>query len=62
MPTIQGEGTAILIVEQDVQQALAASSRVYCFQEGRVTLQGAAGALSREAIANAYFGTAAAAA
>ncbi len=60
MPAIQAEGTAILIVEQDIQQALAAASRVYCFQEGRVTLEGRAGKLSREAITRAYFGTAAA--
>jgi len=37
-------------------QALAASFRVYCLQEGRVALSGAAKDLTREAIAAAYFG------
>ena len=36
--------------------ALAAASRVYCLQEGRVALSGAAKDLTREAIAAAYFG------
>jgi branched-chain amino acid transport system ATP-binding protein len=32
------------------------SRRVYCFQEGRVSLQGASDALTREQISAAYFG------
>ena len=50
------EGTSIVVVEQDVVQALAAASRVYCLQEGRVALAGASKDLSREQIAAAYFG------
>jgi branched-chain amino acid transport system ATP-binding protein len=53
---IQREGLSLVIVEQDVMQALAAANRVYCLQEGRVVLTGAAGALTREAISAAYFG------
>jgi len=34
----------------------AAADRVYCMQKGRVTLQGRAGALSRDEIKSAYFG------
>jgi branched-chain amino acid transport system ATP-binding protein len=60
LPSILAEGTAVLIVEQDINQALAAASRVYCFQEGRVSLEGPAATLSREAIARAYFGAVAA--
>jgi branched-chain amino acid transport system ATP-binding protein len=56
LPTIVQEGSAVVIVEQDIVQALAASNHVYCLQEGRVALSGAAGALTREAIATAYFG------
>ncbi|HEY7301382.1 MAG TPA: ABC transporter ATP-binding protein [Xanthobacteraceae bacterium] len=56
LPPILAEGISLVIVEQDLMQALKAASRVYCLQEGRVALQGAAGALSREAIAAAYFG------
>jgi branched-chain amino acid transport system ATP-binding protein len=43
-------------VEQDIVQALKAATQVYCLQEGRVALQGPASALTREAIAAAYFG------
>jgi branched-chain amino acid transport system ATP-binding protein len=56
IPLIRSRGTSILVVEQDVSQALAVSDRVYCFMEGRVTLTGAPAELSRDAIAKAYFG------
>jgi branched-chain amino acid transport system ATP-binding protein len=56
LPSIVNEGAAVVIVEQDIMQALAASDHVYCLQEGRIALAGAAAALSREAIATAYFG------
>jgi ABC-type branched-subunit amino acid transport system ATPase component len=56
LPAVCAEGTATVVVEQDVVQALAAASRVYCLQEGRVALSGAAKDLTREAIAAAYFG------
>jgi branched-chain amino acid transport system ATP-binding protein len=56
LPSIVGEGACLIIVEQDIMQALAVSNHVYCLQEGRVALEGAAGTLSREAIAAAYFG------
>jgi branched-chain amino acid transport system ATP-binding protein len=56
LPSIVKDGAAVVIVEQDIVQALAASNHVYCLQEGRVALAGVAGALTREAIATAYFG------
>ena len=56
IPAIVAEGLSLVIVEQDIVQALAASNHVYCLQEGRVALAGAAGALTREAISAAYFG------
>jgi branched-chain amino acid transport system ATP-binding protein len=56
LASIRNEGAALVIVEQDIMQALAVSDHVYCLQEGRVALAGAAGTLSREAIAAAYFG------
>jgi branched-chain amino acid transport system ATP-binding protein len=55
LPKIVAEGTAVVVVEQDVVQALAASTYLYCL-EGRVLLQGASRSLSREAIKAAYFG------
>jgi branched-chain amino acid transport system ATP-binding protein len=56
VPLIRERGTAILVVEQDVGQALAVADRIYCFMEGRVSLTGTPDSLSREQIANAYFG------
>ena len=56
MPQITGEGMAVVIVEQDVSLAQRVSRRLYCLQEGRVSLQGACEALSREQISRAYFG------
>lgn len=56
MPAITGEGMAVVIVEQDISMAQKVSQRLYCIQEGRISLSGESGALSREAIGNAYFG------
>jgi branched-chain amino acid transport system ATP-binding protein len=56
LPAIVAEGLSLVIVEQDIVQALAAASRVYCLQEGRVALAGAARTLTRDSIAAAYFG------
>jgi branched-chain amino acid transport system ATP-binding protein len=56
LPAIMQNGTSIVLVEQDIVQALKAAQRVYCLQEGRVALTGDAKALTREQIAAAYFG------
>ena len=56
LPSILGEGLSLVIVEQDIMQALAAANHVYCLQEGRVVLSGTAASLTREAISAAYFG------
>jgi branched-chain amino acid transport system ATP-binding protein len=56
LPSILAEGISLVIVEQDIAQALKAAAQVYCLQEGRVALQGAACDLTRQAIAAAYFG------
>ena len=56
LPAIVAEGTAVVVVEQDVMQALAASSYLYCLQEGRVLLKARLASLNREAIKAAYFG------
>jgi branched-chain amino acid transport system ATP-binding protein len=56
LPSIMAEGISLIIVEQDIAQALKAAAQVYCLQEGRVALQGAARDLTRQAIAAAYFG------
>jgi branched-chain amino acid transport system ATP-binding protein len=56
LPGIRAGGTALVVVEQDIARALAVSDRVYCLQEGRVTLEGRPSSLSREQIKLAYFG------
>jgi branched-chain amino acid transport system ATP-binding protein len=56
LPSIVTEGSSLIIVEQDIVQALKAANHVYCLQEGRVALTGSAGTLTREAISAAYFG------
>ena len=56
MPVITAEGMTVVIVEQDVTMARQVSQRLYCFQEGRVSLQGTSSELSREQISQAYFG------
>ena len=56
LPAIKGEGTGIVIVEQDVVQAMAVADHVACFQEGRLTLAGPPATLTRQAIHDAYFG------
>ena len=56
LPAICAEGMSAVVVEQDVAMAQRVSQRIYCFQEGRVSLQGASGDLTREQISQAYFG------
>jgi branched-chain amino acid transport system ATP-binding protein len=56
LPSIMDDGMSLLIVEQDVQLAMQMSSRVMCLQEGKVSLEGKSGELTREQISKAYFG------
>ena len=56
VPALCAEGMTLVVVEQDVALAQRVSRRVYCFQEGRVALEGASAALTREQISQAYFG------
>lgn len=55
-PRIRESGTSVIVVEQDIGQALKVADRVYCMMEGRVTLSGRPADLSRAAIHDAYFG------
>lgn len=56
MPKIKASGASVVVVEQDIGQALKIADRVYCMMEGRVTLEGTPATLSRDAIHDAYFG------
>ncbi|MEQ1805651.1 MAG: ABC transporter ATP-binding protein [Burkholderiaceae bacterium] len=56
LPAICAEGMSVAIVEQDIAVAMRVSQRIYCFQEGRVSLQGKSDELTRAQISQAYFG------
>ena len=56
LPVIVAEGITLVIVEQDVGLAMRVSHRLYCLQEGRVSLAGRSQDLSREQVSAAYFG------
>jgi branched-chain amino acid transport system ATP-binding protein len=56
LPTICAGGLTAIVVEQDVGVAQQVSSRLYCLQEGQVTLTGASKELTRAQISQAYFG------
>ena len=56
LPAIRAQGAAIAIVEQDISQALRVADRVYCLQEGRVSLTGRPSELTRDQVSAAYFG------
>ena len=53
---IRDTGTTMLVVEQDIGQALAMADRLYCMLEGRVSLSGRVGEVEQSAITAAYFG------
>jgi branched-chain amino acid transport system ATP-binding protein len=56
LSVIGGEGTTVVIVEQDVNRALDVSQRFYCLQEGRVALTASTKDFDRAALTAAYFG------
>jgi branched-chain amino acid transport system ATP-binding protein len=58
LPALRGEGMAILLVEQDVTQALRVSDWAHCILEGRITLSGRPRDLAPADVEAAYFGLA----
>lgn len=56
LSVITKSGLTAVIVEQDVGTAQRVSHRLYCFQEGRVSLQGRSNEVTHEEISLAYFG------
>jgi len=56
LPQILATGLTVLLVEQDVSQALRVASRVHCLLEGRTTLEGEPGDLTPDRVEAAYFG------
>jgi len=57
LPQIKAEGTSVVLVEQDIVQAMKVADRVYCFQEGRLSLTGRPRDLTRDQFHRAYFGS-----
>jgi branched-chain amino acid transport system ATP-binding protein len=58
LPELVGSGLGVLLVEQDVRQAMKVSGRLQCLLEGRQTLAGVPAELDFEQIEAAYFGMA----
>jgi branched-chain amino acid transport system ATP-binding protein len=56
LANITRAGLAAIIVEQDVATAQRVSQRLYCFQEGKVSLSGKSGEVTHSQISQAYFG------
>ena len=56
MPAITESGTTVLLVEQDVGQAMAFADRVTCMLKGRLVLEGTPQELTQDQIVAAYFG------
>jgi branched-chain amino acid transport system ATP-binding protein len=56
LPQILATGLTVLLVEQDVSQALRVASRLHCLLEGRTTLEGRPADVTAEQVEAAYFG------
>ncbi len=55
-PEIKSHNMSIVVIEQDIRQAMKVADRVICFQEGRISLQGKPSELTHDQISEAYFG------
>jgi branched-chain amino acid transport system ATP-binding protein len=58
LPQILASGVTILLVEQDVSQALRAASHLQCILEGNTTLLATPSEVTAEQVESAYFGLA----
>ena len=56
LPQILASGVTVLLVEQDVGQALRVATHLQCLLEGRTTLQGTPADVTRGQVESAYFG------
>jgi branched-chain amino acid transport system ATP-binding protein len=62
LPQILSTGLTVLLVEQDVSQALRVATHIQCLLEGRTTLEGRPSDVTPEQVEAAYFGLAGASA
>jgi branched-chain amino acid transport system ATP-binding protein len=58
LPKLVADGMGVLLVEQDVAQALRVADRFQCLLEGRTTLEGRPSEATPQKIEAAYFGLA----
>jgi len=58
LPDLLASGMTVLLVEQDVSQAVRVASRIQCLLEGRSTLEGPPDAFTPAQVEAAYFGLA----
>ena len=58
LPQILESGVTVLLVEQDVSQALRVATHLQCLLEGRTTLEGRPADVTTEQVEAAYFGMA----
>jgi len=56
LPALLGTDMAVLVVEQDVAQALRVAGRFQCLLEGRTTLEGKPSDYTADQVEAAYFG------
>ncbi len=62
LPQILATGLTVLLVEQDVSQALRVATHIHCLLEGRTTLEDTPAGVTADQVEAAYFGLAGAAA
>jgi branched-chain amino acid transport system ATP-binding protein len=58
LPQVLETGLTVLLVEQDVSQALRVASHIHCLLEGRTTLEGRPAGVTADQVEAAYFGLA----
>ena len=58
LPEILATGLTVLLVEQDVSQALRVASRIHCLLEGKTTLESRPADVTADQVEAAYFGLA----
>ncbi|MGD0704609.1 MAG: ABC transporter ATP-binding protein [Trebonia sp.] len=56
LPQILNSGVTVLLVEQDVSQALRVATHLQCLLEGHTTLEGTPAEVTRDQVEAAYFG------
>jgi len=56
LPEVLESGVTVLLVEQDVSQALRVATHLQCLLEGHTTLQGTPAEVTRAQVEAAYFG------